>query len=217
MMTDLSGKRFGRLIALAPSGRGSSGNVVWRVRCDCGTVVEVRSDSLRSGHTSSCGCLHRDRVISSGRNNRRHGESHPPSHEFISWTAMISRCCNPNRKDYHRYGGRGIAVCQEWRASYEAFLGYVGRRPSDAHSLDRINNKRGYDPGNVRWATHVEQNRNTRQNRVVTMGEMSLTLAEWAERTGIKANTLWWRLEQGWSVERALCAPTRRWRHGGAP
>lgn len=88
-----------------------------------------------------------------------HGMSRTP--EYRAWLNLIQRCENPREKDFHHYGGRGISVWPEWRASFAVFFTAVGRRPSPRHSLDRIDNDRGYEPGNVRWATQSEQMRNT--------------------------------------------------------
>lgn len=138
----------------------------------------------------------------------RHGES--ASHrtpEYRVWVNLIGRCTNPADKDFPKWGGRGITVCPEWRESYERFLADVGRRPRAGLSLDRIDNSKGYEPGNVRWATPTEQGRNKRNNRVLTFQGESLCIAEWASRIGINRLTLGGRLLRGWSVEQALSTP----------
>lgn len=84
------------------------------------------------------------------------------------WCAIKQRCTNPRCKDYPDYGGRGITLCGEWSASFEAFIADVGERPSDEHSIDRIDNDRGYEPGNVRWSTGIEQARNRRRRTAGT-------------------------------------------------
>jgi len=99
----------------------------------------------------------------------RHGEADGPSRtkEYRVWAHIKDRCYRPNDKSYHNYGGRGIGMNAEWRASYTAFLEGVGRAPSPKHSLDRIDNDKGYEPGNVRWATQEQQLRNTRRNILI--------------------------------------------------
>jgi hypothetical protein len=126
------------------------------------------------------------------------------------WIEMIQRCCNPKDRAYPSYGARGISVCEEWVGpqGFETFLKDVGRRPSDAHSLDRIDNDGNYEPGNVRWATPKQQARNTRRNRHITALGETLTLAEWSERSGIKRETIAMRLRCGWSTEKAVSHPT---------
>lgn len=117
---------------------------------------------------------------------------------------MKERCTNPNNDAYADYGGRGIKVCASWSASFETFLRDMGPRPSIAHSLDRVDNNRGYEPGNVVWATRVAQARNQRSNRVVVYRGQSMSLAEAAELAQLPYATIWSRLERGWSIDRAL-------------
>ena len=194
---DLTGMRFGRLTVKSSPGMDSRRrNRLWLVECDCGATKTVRAFTLLNGSTRSCGCLH-----------RVHGESHPPTPEYVAWCSAIRRCCSQTAKERVHYGGRGITFCREWRESYDAFLRDVGRRPSAAYSLERIDNNRGYEPGNVRWATRIEQARNMRRNVVISVGAVSLTLAEWAERTGISPGTIKARLDRGWSAERSLMTP----------
>ena len=88
-----------------------------------------------------------------------------PTSEYMAWVSMKQRCLNPRHRDYVNYGGRGIGVCLEWQTSFEAFFRDVGPRPGRGYSLDRINNDAGYAPGNVRWATASQQNRNQRARR----------------------------------------------------
>ena len=121
------------------------------------------------------------------------------------WEGMIGRCTNPNNKDFPRYGGRGISVCPEWIASYEAFESYMLPRPSGA-SIDRIDNDGNYEPGNVQWATVTEQARNRRSNKIIHFKGHSKTVAEWAEILGLNPITLSGRLRR-MNVEDALNAP----------
>lgn len=150
--------KFGRLTVIAEAERSERGHRRVDVRCDCGSTRTVYWDSLKSGRTASCGCLHKERVRAAGT---KHGEtSHTgKSREYKAWISMKARCGNPNGPAYHRYGGRGITVCDEWVDDFAAFLAHVGRCPA-AHTLDRIDNNKGYQPGNVRWATMKEQAQN---------------------------------------------------------
>lgn len=151
---DLTGRRYGKLEVLERAGNDSSRNARWLCRCDCGIQTTASGSALRSGK-KSCVCLL----------GESHGESEPETVEYRTWGTMIGRCYNPNAPQFKHYGGRGIRVSDEWRESYLAFLAHVGRRPSDKHSIDRINNDGNYEAGNVRWATSVEQNNNKRNNR----------------------------------------------------
>ena len=116
---------------------------------------------------------------------------------------MLQRCRNPRDRWYAAYGGRGIAVAPEW-LSYERFLQDVGPRPSADHSIDRIDNERGYEPGNVRWATRIEQARNRRTNRLISALGVTLSVSEWAERTGVNRQTIYDRLRRGWPEAMAV-------------
>lgn len=130
--------------------------------------------------------------------------------EYRAWINMRSRCNNPNTPFFDRYGGRGIKVCPEWEASYETFLRDMGRRPSPQHSLDRIDVNGDYKASNCRWATASEQCRNLTTNRFVEVGGIQMTLAEAAERSGRRYNTVLYRLKRGWSVEQALRLPLQK-------
>jgi hypothetical protein len=107
---------------------------------------------------------------------------------------MVERCHNPKSKDFSHYGARGIAVCDQWRASYLTFAGDVGERPSPLHVLDRIDNDRGYYPDNVRWVTQTENNRNRRNSVSLTVRGETMPLVEWSKRTGIAYPALLERL-----------------------
>jgi hypothetical protein len=110
---------------------------------------------------------------------------------------MKARCENPKNPKYYRYGARGITVCRRWAESFEAFLSDMGERPSPHHSIDRINNNGNYDPGNCRWATPLQQARNTRRNRQIEAGGFVGTVAEVAAKLGIKVTTMRGRVLRG--------------------
>ena len=146
---------------------------------------------------------------------RKHHSAETRSYdsERARWRTMIARCTNAASLSFSIYGGRGITVCDRWRESFEAFREDVGPRPSAAHSLDRIDNDRGYEPGNVRWATRRDQARNRRDNHTLTLGGVTACITEWAERTSIPKNVLWVRITTlRWSTERALTEPVKLYR-----
>lgn len=131
------------------------------------------------------------------------------SAEYGIWRGMKKRCHLPTDPAFDLYGGRGIAVCVEWRNSFSAFYSYVGPRPSLLHSLDRIDTTKGYEPGNVRWATDEEQSRNRGEyNVLVPLGDRKVTVAEWAQATGGDAYLVYSRLRVGWSTEKAVTIPS---------
>lgn len=145
------------------------------------------------------------------RNAVKHGHcprtGRPP--EYEAWRSMNARCYNPRRGDYRRYGGRGITVCDRWRHSFENFLADMGPRPSPTHSLDRVNNDGSYEKDNCRWATRIEQQRNTRHNHYLTAFNRTQCVSAWAEEFGMSKTLLLGRLKRGMTVEDALNKPRR--------
>ncbi len=164
-LIDLTGQKFGRLLVLRRGPNANNRLPKWVCLCDCGTKRTVAGDSLREGHTRSCGCLQRERAKATIEINRppegarfSHGMTESP--EYNSWCAMKKRCLNPKTTRYERWGGRGITVCPQWIDSFETFFTDMGERPSTDHSLDRKDNDGDYEPGNCRWATSLEQANN---------------------------------------------------------
>lgn len=137
---------------------------------------------------------------------------HNPSKRYLynAWQQMVRRCHDPNNPYFKDYGKRGIAVCEEWRISFDTFLRDMPPRPSPKHSIDRIDNNQGYKPGNVRWATMKEQSNNRRNNRLVTYLGRTQTAVHWAEEIFPEnPGRIQTRLAKGWSVEKALATKIR--------
>jgi hypothetical protein len=180
-------------------------------RCSCGKAFETRVAYVRRGNVVSCGCYRAAVKAYFVQHGRLHGESvHARggvTKEYTAWVGMKKRCHNPTADQYPNYGGRGIIVCEKWRNSYEAFLLDVGRAPSRRHTIDRINSNGNYEPGNCRWATPVEQSRNRRITRRLEIDGVVLPLTEWAEKTGVSADTIRKRLKHGWEPTMAVFTP----------
>jgi hypothetical protein len=160
MALDLIGKNFCRLTVLSRADNNRYGKSQWLCECKCGNLTTVIGSKLNSGHTQSCGCLQAERAVEA---NKTHGNTGSP--EYNSWSSMIQRCTNKNRKAYPDYGGRGISVCETWLNSFEVFLNDMGKKPSYSHSIDRIDNNKGYYPDNCRWSTPQQQKTNQRACR----------------------------------------------------
>lgn len=154
------GQRFGRLTVIERSLERRYPGTHWRCRCDCGRELVVAGRALRTGNTTSCGCFRLERVRAA---LTTHGESKRGqwTPEFQAWAAAKRRC-HPSYRAARDYFDRGIRMCDRWAESFDAFLADMGRRPSKDHSLDRINNDGHYEPGNCRWATRSQQQRNKR-------------------------------------------------------
>lgn len=196
------GQRFGRLLVVARLESDKRGNSRWLCRCDCGNESTPLGQSLRSGVTTSCGCAAKE--INSDRATK-HGAS--GTLEYKAWHAMIQRCTNPKNHKWHRYGGRGITVCERWRLSYEAFLEDMGPRPKGL-TLDRWpDNDGNYEPGNCRWATPLQQASNRSTNRFVDVAGESITASEASRRLGPNRSTVSRRIREGWNPENAASAP----------
>lgn len=200
---DHTGKTFGRLFVERVS---KESRTWWECRCSCGNRKTVRSICLVQGYTRSCGCWHREsaglRAFKHGYNVK--GQVRP---EYRIWRGIINRCENPNEVPYHRYGGRGIRMYPEWRASFIVFLEAVGHRPTPKHTIERIDNDGHYEPGNVRWATRQEQARNRSSTRTVVYQGREMSLAEVADLAGVNYKSLWSRMfgrSKALSLEEAL-------------
>jgi len=185
---DETGNVYGKLtvVEFADTRR----EILWLCRCECGKTATVRGSSLRNGHTKSCGCAQAS----------ANGLCATP--EYRIWYAMNNRCYNARNTHYGYYGGRGITVCKGWRESFDAFWEDVGPKPFPEATIDRIDNSRGYEPGNCKWSTRREQALNTRLTKMLTYRGETMCQSDWARKLGIAYQTLNWRIKQRWPEDR---------------
>jgi hypothetical protein len=196
---NLIGKKFERLTVVAEAGRSKAGKVLWLCVCECGGEATTTTGALNSGNTLSCGCLQRERTSEAATT---HGQSR--TRLYRVWKGMIKRCYKQSESNYPRYGGRGIAVCREWRESFEAFERDMGASYAPGLSIERRDNDGPYASWNCRWATDDEQRRNTRRNVWLEFRGVRMVAADWADALGMPRLRLKARLDRGWSVGRAL-------------
>lgn len=201
LFRDLSGQTFNQLLVVGFVGRDKA-RCMWLCRCECGASKVVRGSHLVSGKILSCGC-YRQRL--SVRRFTTHGEAgHSGSAEYKAFHRAKERCNNPNNIRYARYGGRGI----EFRfQSINEFIQSIGRQPSPQHSINRINNDGHYEPGNVEWATPKRQAANKGNNHLITIGNKTLHLAEWAQQADSEHTRILRRLKLGWCDECSVMNP----------
>lgn len=200
---DHTGKRYGSLVALYRT--NDTRRAYWMCQCDCGNIRAMRISRVVAGIAMACGCM-------KGKCGTRHGHAvnGGTTPTFKAWSSMRGRCNNPNGRGFKHYGGRGIQVCARWD-KFENFLSDMGERPSNRHSLDRIDVNGNYEPNNCRWATNLVQNRNKTNNHVVEFRGKSQPVTAWAEEVGLPPHVIFSRLKNPkWTIERALMEPKRR-------
>lgn len=189
------GSRFGSLVIVDRAKHATSRGVHYQCKCDCGEMRMYRVRDLKAGEIISCGCSKRNRP--KGRRK---------TSLYRTWINMVRRCKPEHADQYPTYAGRGITVCDHW-LKFDNFARDVGERPSPKHSIGRIDNDKGYEPGNVRWETKEQQVNNRIANRVIEFGGKTLNVTQWAAETGLDPRTLTFRLNNWGDVGRALTAP----------
>lgn len=182
-------KTYGRWTVLEHIGQKA------RCRCECGTERLVVAYDLRKGVSTNCGCVRKETLPAAAKSaNKVHGAS--KSTEYRVWVDMRRRCHSPERPDFHRYGGRGIEVCERWRDSFETFLADMGPRPK-GRTLDRRDNDGPYSPTNCYWATKWEQERNKRTNVRVVVDGVAMIATDAAQKLGVSKNVVSRRMKSG--------------------
>jgi hypothetical protein len=195
---DLSGERFGRLTVMSYVGKHPDGRVIWSCHCDCGNETEATTANLRRGKTRSCGCLKAEILKVVGLQHGYFG-----TRMYRIWAGLNSRCLNPDNKDYPKYGGRGITVCERWR-SFENFHADMIEGYDDSLSIDRIDVDGNYEPSNCRWATASRQAENRRTTKPIEWRGRAMSIAAWSKETGIPVEAIRSRIRKGWDIDRAL-------------
>jgi len=197
---DITHQRFGKLVAIE---RMKDSH--WLCQCDCGNRKEIRLNNLNSGDIKSCGCLRFEKP-----SKYKNGVATFKTSEYYILAAMMDRCYNQNNKKYSDYGGRGIKVCDRWLKDKRNFLLDMGPKPGPKYSIDRINNDGDYSPENCKWATRIEQMNNTRKNVFLEYNGKRMTVSQWGRELNINTQTLWGRINAGWSNEKILTVPVKR-------
>lgn len=205
---DLTGQTFGVLLTLHPGGSNGKKRS-WVFRCQCGEVVTkvgtgVKKEVKRGG-VPNCGCLTKSLI---GGKNRKHGMAKHPA--YWVWRSMRDRCRLPSHQAYPRYGGRGIEVCKRWEESFESFWADMKDTYRSGLTLDRVDNNGGYTKGNCRWIDRGAQNRNRRDNLIVSTPKGDMVASEAADLFGIKRSTFYNRIRQGWPKESLFIKPNAR-------
>lgn len=204
-LMDLTGQRFGRLVALKYEGRTKSYQSRWLVLCDCGNQTIVLAGALKSKKTQSCGCLQRERT---SKAKTTHGLYHDQNRRRSKlnrvWCTMKERCQNPNSKSFKDYGGRGITICDEWQKYQPFFVWAMLHGYQEGLQIERMNNDGNYEPDNCRWATKKEQGKNKRNNITISFNGKTQILREWADELQVDRRLLEARVKRGWPPERIL-------------
>lgn len=203
-MSDVIGTAYGRLTVISPA-LSAGKERRWLCSCSCGASHISHERNLKRGRAQSCGCLQKEAVRA-----LRHEHGFGRTDEYRIWLGIKARCTNPAAKDFARYGAKGIKIAARW-LDFFCFLADMGPRPTREHSIDRSPNNEGdYEPGNCRWATRAEQQRNKVKTRTLAIDGVTLSVADWAEKNGINIRTAQQRIRKGWDVYLAVTTPTNK-------
>lgn len=198
------GKQFNRLTVIRKVGvvKNKAKFTLWEFKCDCGNLCVAPLSVVVRNKKMSCGCYAKE---CRKKANLKHGCRN--SRLYRIWTQMKTRCLNSKHVAYSRYAGRGIKICKRW-LKFENFLKDMGHPPARELTLDRVNNNKGYYKQNCRWATRLQQNRNSRNNIQLTYLGKTQCLSAWAEEFNLPYRLFWDRLRrQGWEFNKALTEP----------
>lgn len=198
----MTGERYGRLTVLDEFIRCSNHQSKWKCRCDCGNIVYVRRPDLVNGKTISCGCYNRE---NSKKRHVKHLQC--TTRLYYIWGGMMSRCTNPNNKNYYLYGGRGIKVCEDWQDSTRFMEWARANGYTDELTLDRIDFNGNYEPSNCRWVDWKTQANNKANNIFFDYKGEKKTIGQISDMTGLAYDLLYNRIRAGWTIEEATTIP----------
>lgn len=197
------GNKFGRLMVIEELPERKHGGRVYRCKCDCGNIIDVRKDMLKSGNTKSCGCLQRETASIIGKNKVKHGKCGTRLYKI--YRHIINRCYNKNDISYSNWGERGVIMCDEWKNDFMTFYEWaINNGYQDNLTIDRINVNGNYEPCNCRWTTPKTQANNRRSNVHLTYNGKTQTIKQWAEELNCNYTTILARYHAGWSVKEIL-------------
>lgn len=189
---DLTGININGLTFIKRTEEKAGSTYKWIVECHCGNNFITNPTSIKLNKTLSCGC-----------SRKKHGDS--TTRLYNIWNGMRHRCSDKNHISYHRYGGRGIKVCDEWDRDYENFKKWaINNGYKEGLSIDRIDNNKNYSSSNCKWSSLKEQCNNRENNNNVTFGGITQTISEWSEETGIPYHTIYQRILYGWELKDVL-------------
>ena len=203
---DLTGQKFGKLVANEKVINNKYGAAMWKCICDCGNNVIVKSGSLISGHTKSCGCLRAEILKATQKNNITHGMTNTKI--FRTYNSMKERCYRKNSISYSYYGGKGITICDEWLNKQNGFQNFYNWAMKNGYdktlTIDRIDNNKGYSPNNCRWTTNIKQNNNRSNTIKLSHNGKTQTISEWAKDISISSVVIKSRLARNNDIEKIL-------------
>lgn len=198
-LKDITGQRFGKVVVIKYIGQSK-----WLCKCDCGNQKIIDGRRLRKGDTKSCGCLSLEQAKINFQNNY-YTHNLSKTHLYGIWKGIKNRCKNAKNPKYKIYGLRGISICDEWKNDFKLFYDWaINNGYKENLSIDRIDVNGNYEPNNCRWVTQKEQQRNRRNNHLISYNGETHCISEWAEIYKLKPLTLLARIKRGWSIEKAL-------------
>lgn len=213
---DLTNKTFGKLTVLKFVGKNKWQNALWLCKCECGKTKILSNGELKRGVTKSCGCS-KGTLISKAKTN--HGMTYTRFYKI--WESMKRRCYSKSGISFKRYGARNIKVCDRWlkfenfyNDMYEDYLEHVKEFGEKDTTIDRKNVDGNYEPSNCRWATYKEQNNNRSTNTIIVVNGESLTISQASKKFNIPDRTLSYRIRNGWSVDKAINQPVKKYNGG---